>query len=86
MTMEELKNEIEKGLTDTIVKELLLRRNKNISIDNIRIEQDTDGTIYALADVTYVWHYHKWNKKVTHWDMFFVLDETKDEWTSPLFE
>lgn len=79
---EEQENTMKQTLINTIEYEMQQIGNTNVSIENIRLFVQ-NGKQYALADISYTWWLNAWDKRVTHWDMIFVLDE--NEWKSPLF-
>lgn len=69
-------------LIETINYEMEQIGNTDVLIENIRFFE-VDNKQYALADISYTWWLHSWDKKVTHKDMIFVLVD--DRWISPLF-
>lgn len=77
--------EINKSATTSFisfVKEKLTERgDKNIKIDNVRLTITLTGDYIVLADVSYIWFLHGWEKHVKHKDWVAVFKD--GQWHSP---
>ena len=66
----------------SFVKDKLTERgDKNIKIDNVRLSITLTDDYVILADVSYTWFLHGWEKHVKHKD--FVAVFKNGQWHSP---
>ena len=59
--------------------------NTDVVVRNIHFFTE-ENRQYAFADVSYIWFFNSWDKRVCHKDMIFVLvDKDNNRWLSPIF-
>lgn len=70
------------NLINRIFEEMVRKGNHRCIIKNLQLRTNEEQ-VYAIADVSYTWRLHAWEKRVKHEGMIFVYVD--GEWKSPLF-